>query len=202
MEKIITAVLQHLQIAAAGVLIAIVFGVMLGIVLTKYKFAAGFVMTITDLIQTIPTLALLSILMTIFGLGNGTVITGLFLYSLLPIIRNTYVGILGVPEGLIEAGMGMGMTKTQLMLKVELPLALPIILSGIRIAFVTALGITTIGVLIGAGGLGQFIWRGIQMQNIEMILSGAIPVSILAIGADVFLGYTEGKLVKRAYKNK
>ncbi|WHH57999.1 ABC transporter permease [Petroclostridium sp. X23] len=200
MGKIFTVVMEHLQIAASGVVIAIFVGVAIGIILTKYRAIAGFVMSVTDIIQTIPTLALLSILMTMFGLGDGTVITGLFLYSLLPIIRNTYVGILSVPEGLIEAGTGMGMTKMQLMLKVELPLALPIILSGIRIAFITALGITTIGVLIGAGGLGKFIWRGIQINDVSMILSGAIPVSILAVGADLLLGYAEGKMVKRAQK--
>jgi osmoprotectant transport system permease protein len=200
MGKIFTVVMEHLQIAASGVVIAIFVGVTIGIILTKYRKIAGLVMSVTDIIQTIPTLALLSILMTILGLGDGTVITGLFLYSLLPIIRNTYVGILSVPEGLIEAGTGMGMTKMQLMLKVELPLALPIILSGIRIAFITALGITTIGVLIGAGGLGKFIWRGIQINDVQMILSGAIPVSILAVGADLLLGYAEGKMVKRAHK--
>ncbi|MDK2799853.1 MAG: osmoprotectant transport system permease protein [Clostridiales bacterium] len=198
MEKILITVVDHLQIAATGVLIAVLVGITMGIVLTRYKPIAGFVMSVTDIIQTIPTLALLSILMIMFGLGNATVIIGLFLYSLLPIIRNTYVGILSVDEGLIEAGLGMGMTKTQLLFKVELPIALPIILSGIRIAFITALGITTIGVLIGAGGLGHFIWRGIQMQNTRMILSGAIPVSILAVGADLLLGFLENKLVKRA----
>jgi len=122
----------------------------------------------------------------------------LALYSLLPIIRNTYVGILNIPKGLIEAGMGIGMTNTQLLYKVELPIAMPIILSGIRIAFVTALGITTIGVLIGAGGLGQYIWRGIQMNNFKMIITGAIPVSVLAIGADFLLALLEKKMVKKA----
>lgn len=200
MADILLTAVEHLRIAAMGVFIAIAVGVSVGIILTKFKPIAGFVMSVTDIIQTVPTLALLSILMTILGLGNTTVITALFLYSLLPIIRNTYVGILSIDEGLVEAGTGMGMTKLQLLLKVELPLALPIILSGIRIAFVTALGITTIGVLIGAGGLGRFIWRGIQMQNFKMIFSGAIPVSLLAVGTDLLLGWMEARLVKRAKK--
>ncbi|MDK2810285.1 MAG: osmoprotectant transport system permease protein [Petroclostridium sp.] len=202
MERIFTTVLEHLHITTTGVLTAVIIGVAIGIFLTRYKPLAGFVMALIDIIQTVPTLALLSILMTMFGLGDGTVIIGLFLYSLLPIIRNTYVGILSVEGGLVEAGLGMGMTKMQLLFKVELPIALPIILSGIRIAFITALGITTIGVLIGAGGLGYFIWRGIQMQNVQMILSGAIPVSILAVGADLMLSHLEGRLVKKARKAK
>lgn len=108
--------------------------------------------------------------MMVFGLGNTTVIMALFLYSLLPIVRNTYVGILSVEPALLEAGTGMGMTRLQLLYKVEFPMAVPIIISGVHIAFITALGIATIGVLIGAGGLGGFIWRRIQMRDAEMIL--------------------------------
>lgn len=196
--QLFMSVISHLRIAAFGVIVAIVIGVAIGIFLTRYRKLAGVIMSIADIIQTIPTLALLSILMILFGLGDTTVIIGLALYSLLPIIRNTYVGILNIPKGLIEAGMGIGMTNTQLLYKVELPIAMPIILSGIRIAFVTALGITTIGVLIGAGGLGQYIWRGIQMNNFKMIITGAIPVSVLAIGADFLLALLEKKMVKKA----
>lgn len=196
--QLFMSVIAHLRIAAFGVIVAIVIGVAIGIFLTRYRKLAGVIMSIADIIQTIPTLALLSILMILFGLGDTTVIIGLALYSLLPIIRNTYVGILNIPKGLIEAGIGIGMTNTQLLYKVELPIAMPIILSGIRIAFVTALGITTIGVLIGAGGLGQYIWRGIQMNNFKMIITGAIPVSVLAIGADFLLALLEKKMVKKA----
>ena len=195
--KILNAVLQHLQIASVGVLIAVVVGMAIGIFLTRHRSVANFTMSVTDIIQTIPDLALLTLLMMVFGLGNTTVITALFLYSLLPIIRNTYVGILSVDRGLLEAGTGMGMTKFQLLFKVELPLALPVILSGIRIAFITALGIATIGVLIGAGGLGAFVWRGIQMRDAGMILSGAIPICILAVGSDFVLMFAERRLVKK-----
>lgn len=196
--QLFMSVITHLRIAAFGVIVAIVIGVAIGIFLTRYRKLAGVIMSIADIIQTIPTLALLSILMILFGLGDTTVIIGLALYSLLPIIRNTYVGILNIPKGLIEAGIGIGMTNTQLLYKVELPIAMPIILSGIRIAFVTALGITTIGVLIGAGGLGQYIWRGIQMNNFKMIITGAIPVSVLAVGSDFLLAFLEKKMVKKA----
>lgn len=196
--RILTAVMQHIQISLIGVLIAVLVGVTIGIFLTRIKRAAGFVMAFTDVIQTVPDLAMLTMLMMFFGLGDTTVIIALFLYSLLPIVRNTYVGIMGVDNGLLEAGTGMGMTKLQLLFKVELPMALPVIISGIRIAFITALGIATIGVLIGAGGLGAFIWRGIQMRDVAMILSGAVPVSILAVGSDILLIFLERRLVKRA----
>lgn len=201
MMKILNSVLQHLQIATTGVIIAVIVGMAVGIFLTRHKSIAGFAMSITDVIQTIPDLAMLTLLMMVFGLGNTTVITALFFYSLLPIIRNTYVGILSVDKGLLEAGTGMGMTKLQLLFKVELPMALPIIISGIRIAFITALGIAAIGVLIGAGGLGTFIWRGIQMRDAGMILSGAVPISALAVGSDFLLMFAERKLVKKARTN-
>lgn len=191
---ILTPTLEHIQISVTGVLIATVIGIIIGIIISEVKSIAEFVLAIADVIQTIPSLALLSMLMIIFGIGNTTMVIALSLYSLLPIIRNTYVGILSVNSSLIEAGKGMGMTKAQLLLKVELPLALPIIFSGIRVAFVTALGVVTIGVLIGAGGLGGLIWRGVQMSNVELILAGAIPVSLLAIFFDVSLAFVGKKL--------
>jgi osmoprotectant transport system permease protein len=154
------------------------------------------VMSVTDIIQTIPTLALLAILMMFFGLGDTTAIIALFLYSLLPIIRNTYIGLKSVEPGMVEAGIGMGMTKPQLLFKVQLPIALPVILSGIRVALVTGLGVATIGVLIGSGGLGIFIYRGVQMANIKMIFSGAVPLSVLAIGTDVLLTYVERRMLR------
>jgi len=187
---------QHLQITLSGVFIAVVIGVITGIVITRHKTIAGIIMTITDVIQTIPSMALLAILMMVFGLGDTTVIIALFLYSLLPVMRNTFAGLISVDKSLLEAGSGMGMTKLQILVKVTLPLALPIILSGIRVALVTALGIATMGVLIGSGGLGTFIYRGLQMANIRLILSGAIPLSILAIGIDILLGYSERKMFR------
>lgn len=196
MEDILISTYQHLQITLLGVFIAIIAGITVGIAITKNKTAAWMVMSFTDMIQTVPSLALLAILMMIFGLGDTTVIIALFLYSLLPIVRNTYVGLMGVEGSLTEAAIGMGMTKLQLLLKVKIPMALPVILSGIRVALVTALGVATIGVLIGAGGLGVFVYRGVQMADIRMILSGAIPLCILAIGTDVLLEYGERKMLK------
>jgi len=196
MEKILVSTLEHIQLSFAGVLIAVFVGVTIGVIISRIKSISGIVLSIADIIQTIPSLALLSILMIIFGIGDTTLIISLFLYSLLPIIRNTFVGILGVDKNLVEAGKGMGMTKLQLLFKVELPLALPIIFSGIRVALVTALGVATIGVLIGAGGLGGLIWRGVQMSNVSLILSGAVPVSLLAILFDYLLAFIEKKMLK------
>ena len=196
MEEVLWATFEHLQITFGGVLIAVVVGIGTGILIVKHRKLAGIVMSATDVIQTFPSLALLAILMMIFGLGDTTVVIALFLYSLLPIVRNTYVGLDGIDSGLVEAGVGMGMTKLQLLLKVKLPIALPVILSGIRVALVTALGIATIGVLIGSGGLGTFVYRGVQMANVRLILTGAIPLSILAIGIDVLLEYATGKMLK------
>jgi osmoprotectant transport system permease protein len=196
MNQIMLATYQHLQITLIGVLMAVVIGMAGGILITKQKTIAGMVMSVTDTIQTVPTLALLAILMMIWGLGDTTVIIALFLYSLLPIVRNTYIGLLSVKPSMVEAGTGMGMTKLQLLFKVQLPIALPVILSGIRVALVTGLGVATMGVLIGSGGLGTFIYRGVQMANVKMIFSGAIPLSVLAIGTDVLLTYVERRMLR------
>jgi osmoprotectant transport system permease protein len=195
-DQILLLTYQHLRITLMGVLIALVIGMTCGILITKHKTLAEMVMSVTDIIQTIPTLALLAILMMFFGLGDTTAIIALFLYSLLPIIRNTYIGLKSVESGMVEAGIGMGMTKPQLLFKVQLPIALPVILSGIRVALVTGLGVATIGVLIGSGGLGTFIYRGVQMANIKMIFSGAVPLSVLAIGTDVLLTYVERRMLR------
>jgi osmoprotectant transport system permease protein len=196
MESILIATFRHLQITFSGVFIAALVGIGTGILITKHRRLAEAVMSATDLIQTVPSLALLAILMMFFGLGDLTVIIALFLYSLLPIVRNTYVGLKGIDSGLVEAGVGMGMTRFQLLWKVKLPIALPVILSGIRVALVTALGIATIGVLIGAGGLGTFVYRGVQMADVNLILTGAVPLSILAIGTDLFLEATSGRMLR------
>jgi osmoprotectant transport system permease protein len=195
-DQILLSTYQHLRITLTGVLMAVVIGMTCGIVITKHKSLAGMVMSLTDIIQTIPTLALLAILMMFFGLGDTTAVIALFLYSLLPIVRNTYIGLIGVEQGLVEAGTGMGMTGLQLLFRVQLPIALPVILSGIRVALVTGLGVATIGVLIGSAGLGTFIYRGVQMANVKMIFSGAIPLSILAIGTDVLLTYVERRMLR------
>ncbi len=181
MTDLIIAVLEHLMITISGVALATLLGLTIGIFISKKPGFANIVMAVADIIQTIPTLALLALLMVVFGLGNTTVVIGLCLYSLLPVIRNTYTGITGVSPAIKEASRGMGMSSLQSLAKVEIPLAVPMILSGIRIAFVTALGTAVIGVLIGSGGLGYIIYSGIQSQDWGMILKGTLPVVALSL---------------------
>ncbi len=192
-----SALLVHLQIVFAGVLAGCLVGIPTGSLLKGHKQAARVVFALVDVIQTVPTLAMFTFVMLVFGLNNLTVIFSIFLYSLFPIVRNTYTGISGVDPGIIRAGRGIGMTELQIYFTLELPLALPVILSGVRLALVSALGIATTGVLIGASGLGMPIWRGIQTRNMKMMLSGAIPVSLLAILFDVLLSALEKRLVRK-----
>jgi len=181
MTGVLPALLTHLKISLAGVLAGCLVGIPLASMLKSRPGAARAIFLLVDIIQTVPTLAMLIFLMLIFGLNDTTVMVAIFLYSLFPIVRNTYVGITGVPAGVIRASRGIGMTPLQTYFQVELPLALPVIFSGLRLALVSALGIATTGVFIGAGGLGMLVWRGIQTRNTMMLLSGAIPVSAMAI---------------------
>ncbi|GEA16108.1 amino acid ABC transporter permease [Moorella sp. E308F] len=202
MDRVLALSWQHLSLSVIGVALAAAGGIPLGILLTRYRWLAKPVMAATEVIQTIPSLAMLALLMMLFGLGDTTLVVSLFLYSLLPIVRNTYTGLLGVEPGLLEAGKGMGMTRSQLIWRVQVPIALPVILAGLRVALVTAIGIATIGVLIGAGGLGTLIWRGIQTRNNTMVLMGAVPAALLAILTDAGLALLEQALVPRGLKKK
>lgn len=200
MNNVLTAMLTHLHISFTGVLLACVAGLPLAALMVKRARLSRFVFAVVDAIQTVPTLAMLTFVMLIFGLNDKTVIAAIFLYSLFPVIRNTYVGLCGVDKGIIRAGKGIGMTKLQLFTKIRFPLAMPSILTGIRLAVVSALGIATTGVFIGAGGLGMLIWRGIQTRNMNMMLSGAIPVCVLALMFEYVIGLAEKKLTKRKSK--
>lgn len=148
MGQILQLTLEHLWLSTAGVLVAGLVGVPLGILLVRARALAGPVMSLVDVLQTIPSLAMLALVMFFLGLGNNSLIAALFVYALLPILRNTYTGLAGVSPDLLEAGKGMGMTGWQLLRQVQLPIALPIILAGFRVAMVTAIGIATIGTLI------------------------------------------------------
>ena len=157
-------------------------------------------MRIVDVIQTIPSLALFGFLIPvpfIGGIGTRTAIVALILYSLLPIVRNTLTGIRGVDPSVREAGVAMGLTPRQLLFDVELPLAMPTIVAGIRIATVIAIGVATIAAAIGGGGLGDLIFRGVAMVNTRLILAGAIPAALLAILADVVLTIIERRMLRR-----
>lgn len=182
----------HFLISIYGVLFAVIVGVPIGIWISKYRKMSNWIIGIANVIQTIPSLALLSILMLGLGLGANTVIVTVFLYSLLPIIKNTYTGMCSIDLNLLDAGKGMGMTKLERLFYIELPLSLSVIMAGIRNALVLAIGITAIGAFIGAGGLGSIIITGTNATNGgAIILAGALPTALMAIICDLFLAWLE-----------
>ena len=186
---------RHFLISIYGVLFAAIVAIPLGFWIARHKKLADWIIGAANVIQTIPSLALLSILMLGLGLGSDTVIATVFLYSLLPIIKNTYTGVRNVDAALLDTGKGMGMTRMQLTYLVELPLSLSVIMAGLRNALVVAIGITAIGTFIGAGGLGDIISRGVNATNgTAIILAGAIPTALMAVLADWLLGSLEKRL--------
>ena len=187
----------HLYLAGVAVLLACAVGIPVGFLITNNKKVASIVVGIANTIQTIPSLALFAFAISVFGIGADNAIFALFLYALLPIIKNTLIGIRNVSPTMIEAARGMGMSRAQIMFQVEVPLAISVIMGGVRIATVTAIGIATIATLIGAGGLGQLIYQGIGMMNYEMIFAGAICSAALALTADFLLGLVEKKLTSK-----
>ncbi|OUL31009.1 choline ABC transporter permease [Nostoc sp. RF31YmG] len=191
--------LEHLFMVGIAIGIAILIGIPLGILITRQTQLRQPILGIANILQTIPSLALFGLLIPvpiIGGIGVVPAIVALTLYSLLPIIRNTYTGITGVDPAIREAGRGMGMTDKQLLFQVEIPLAMGVILAGVRVATVIAIGIATIAAAIGAGGLGVFIFRGIAVVNNQLILAGAVPAAVIALIADLVIGWIEGKLKK------
>lgn len=197
-SNVLSAALTHLEISFLGVLAGCVVGLPLAALLVRLPKLQKPLFAVVDALQTVPTLAMLTFVMLIFGLNDSTVIVTIFLYSLFPILRNAYVGLTSVDAGTIRAGRGIGMTPLQIFTMVRFPVATPMILSGIRLAIVSALGVTATGVFIGAGGLGMLIWRGIQTRNTLMMLSGAIPVSLLAVLFEYAIGHLEKKLTKQS----
>lgn len=178
---------QHIMMVFIGLVLALAVGIPLGIIASRNRVSARIILTAANIIQVFPSLALLVLLMVVFGLGTTTVVIGLFLYSLLPVIRNTYVGLTQVDKSIMEAGKGVGMSPLQIMVNVQLPLALPFMLTGIRIAAVIAIGVATIAPLVGGDGLGREIYSGINMNNSARLYAGAIPAAILALLADFAL---------------
>jgi osmoprotectant transport system permease protein len=188
---------EHISLVGISIFLAVVAGIPLGIMIARWPKWNKPVLGFANIIQTIPSLALFGFLLPVPWLGERVdrlAILALTLYALLPVIRNTYTGIRGVDPAVVEAGRGMGMTDRQLLLQVELPLALSVILSGVRVATVMLVGLATIAAAIGAGGLGEFIFRGLAMVNNQLILAGAVPAAILALAADIALGWLERRL--------
>lgn len=185
---------EHLYLVAISTGIAVLIGVPLGVLLTRQPRLSAGVLGFANVMQTIPSLALFGLLIPlpiVGGIGGNTAIAALILYALLPIIRNTYVGITGVDAAVREAGRGMGMTDWQLLVQVEFPLAASVILSGIRVATVITVGVATIAAAIGAGGLGVFIFRGVAIVDHGLILAGAVPAALMAIAFDMALAGVE-----------
>jgi osmoprotectant transport system permease protein len=192
--------LQHLWLVGWSTLFAIVIGIPLGIAIARHPASSKPVLAGANIIQTIPSLALFGFLLPVPWLGDRAdrlAILALTLYALLPVVRNTYTGIRGVDPVVVEAGRGMGLTDAQLLFQVQLPLALSVILSGVRVAIVISVGLATIAAFIGAGGLGEFIFRGVAMVNNQLILAGAIPAALLALLADFSVGWLERRLQPR-----
>ena len=191
---------EHLWLVGASIVLAVLIGIPLGILITRWPVLKKPVLGGANIIQTIPSLALFGFLLPAPWIGaraDRLAILALTLYALLPLIRNTYTGIKGVDRSVVEAGRGMGMTDRQLLWQVELPLALGVIIAGVRVATVISVGLATIAAAIGAGGLGEYIFRGLAMVNNQVILAGAIPAAALAILADVSLGWLEKRLSPR-----
>ena len=198
--EVLQLTLEHLTLVGVAMAVAVLIGVPLGIVLTRRPGLRRWVLGAANVMQTVPSLALFGFLIpvpVIGGIGGRTAIVALTLYALLPIIRNTYVGITGVDRAVVEAARGMGMTGGQMLWQVEIPLSMGVILAGIRVATVISVGVATIAAAIGAGGLGVYIFRGVAMVDNQVILAGAIPAAVLAVLADVSLGWAERRLTAR-----
>jgi osmoprotectant transport system permease protein len=198
--QVVELTLEHLWLVALSTIFAMLIGIPLGIIIGHRPRLNKPVLASANIIQTIPSLALFGFLLPVPWLGERSerlAILALTLYALLPIIRNTFTGIRGVDASVIEAGRGMGLTESQLLFQVELPLSISVILSGVRVATVISVGLATIAAAIGAGGLGEFIFRGLAMVDNRVILAGAIPAAILALLADVGFGYLERRLRPR-----
>ncbi|WP_346207340.1 ABC transporter permease [Caldifermentibacillus hisashii] len=189
--ELIVKTWEHIYISLIAIFLGIIVAVPLGVLLTRVPKIANFILGLLNVLQTIPSFAILALFIPLLGIGLVPAIVALFLYSLMPILRNTFIGIRDVKKDLIEAGIGMGMTEWERIRLVEIPLATPVIMSGIRLATVFLIGWATLASYIGAGGLGDYIFSGMNLYKPEYILAGAIPVTLLALVTDLFLGKVE-----------
>jgi osmoprotectant transport system permease protein len=196
-DKLLTQTLEHIGLTFISLFLAVLVGLPLGILIARKRKLSGSVLGVAGILQTIPSIALLGFMIPLLGIGPKPAIVALLLYALLPIIRNTYTGITGVDAAVKEAATAMGMSKWQILSKVELPLAMPVILAGIRTATVITVGVATLASYIAAGGLGEFIFGGISLNNTNMILAGAIPAALLAIIFDFLLSRVQNLNLKK-----
>ena len=188
---------QHLKIAGIAIVLAGIMGLLLGIFIAEKEFMAPVILTLANIFYTIPSISLLGILIPFTGIGDKTAIIALTLYGLMPMIRNTYTGICGVSQEIIQAARGMGSTDIQILWRIKLPLALGVILAGVRNMVVMTLSVTAIAAFIGAGGLGVAIYRGITIYNPALTFAGSVLIALLALIADLLLGILENCVKKR-----
>lgn len=198
--KLVDQTITHIGITSVSLLIAVVIGMPLGILIARKRKLSGTVLGFAGVLQTIPSIALLGFMIPLLGIGTLPAIAALFLYALLPIVRNTYTGIKEVDASVVDAAKGMGMSINQILIKVQLPLALPVILAGIRTATVINVGVATLAAYIAAGGLGEFIFGGIALNNTNMILAGAIPAALLAIIFDFLLSLLQKSQIRKLHQ--
>ncbi len=199
-SEILSLLLEHIQLTVIAVLISVVIGVPLGIIITRNKKLANGVIGFANLTQAIPSLAILGFLIPFIGIGSGPAITMVVLYSMLPIIKNTYTGITNINPDMLEAAKGLGMTNRQTLRLIKIPLAMPVIMAGVRMAAVTAVGLMTTAAFVGAGGLGYLVYSGIQTVDNNLILFGAIPAAILALLIDFITGKIEDATMPNGIK--
>ena len=193
-DRVFRLTVEHLELVGVSIFAATVIGIPLGVAASRNVTLKRWSLAFANVAQTVPSLALFGFLIPATGIGARTAVIALALYALLPILRNTCVGIAGVDRAVIEAARGMGMTARQMLWQVELPLAMGVILAGLRVATVTSVGVATIAAAVGAGGLGTFIFQGLTMVNNNVILAGAVPAAILAVLADAGFGWIERRL--------
>jgi len=200
-SQLITAFLQHMRLVAVPVGAAILVAIPMGIWATRNKYVEFVAIGFANVFQTIPSLALLALMIPLgLGIGRRPAYVALFLYAILPILRNTYTGILGIDQSLKKAAQGMGMTDFQVLRKVEFPLAIPVIMAGLRTSTVLIIGTAVLAAYVGGGGLGQFIMTGLGLVRDELILLGAIPSALLALSADFVLGKFEDLVTPKGLK--
>ncbi|MGM0107091.1 ABC transporter permease [Enterococcus mundtii] len=200
--EILSKSFEHLYISAIALVIGIAVAVPLGVLLTRFPKVATIVIGLTSALQTVPSLALLALMIPLFGVGKLPAIIALFIYSLLPILRNTYIGMKNVDWNYRDVAKGMGMTNIQSIFSVELPIAMPTIMAGIRLAAVYVIAWATLASYIGAGGLGDLIFSGLNNYQPDLIFAGTIPVTILALLADFLLGLLENRLTPIALREE
>lgn len=183
--------LEHIQISSIAIILAAIIGTALGLIIAEHPKLSVWVLGTTNIIYTIPSIALLGALIPFTGIGNTTAIIALTVYALLPMVRNTCTGIINIPPSIIETGIGMGSTKLQMLYRIKIPLALPVIMAGFRNMVVMTISLCGIASFIGAGGLGVAIYRGITTYNPTMTFAGSLLIAIIALGSDLVLGFIE-----------